>query len=420
MCGGLRAEGGHPRNPCRATGATGTRSGLGYPGPWLSTFRSVKVRCLQLRQTPQCDHLHGDGALSVGLRPHGRPPRAAFRPQGAEEDRLVSVRRFARSEPLRQRLLLIGLLHVRHQGSGHRQGARRQRPRLRHLFHGHADPRQGFRAVLRRRPRQTGGAFHPQPRSHHRPGARRRRPRTAVRDRKRRDGDRDLRYGGPFDRHGGRTRSRGTSPETGDRADRGSLLQDRDLRTGGHFQAGDFRLRCLPGAEGHSPVGRGCQRGGRCRRRDPGTGPLQRHQIQGRNSADQRHGRAPPDRRVCLPLRHQHRRGGRCPGRKGLRRDAAVCRVRGRQPVFLLAGHPGGDGLDHQEGKTQPGSGGGLHAQNTRTAVPGNPDQRRPQQIPVRDGQHPQPGFLGSQEQSRNWPPRRPKTSCVWPWPKLL
>ena len=38
-----------------------------------------------------------------------------------------------------------------------------QGPRLRHLLHGHADPRQGVRALLRRCARDARRALHPQP-----------------------------------------------------------------------------------------------------------------------------------------------------------------------------------------------------------------------------------------------------------------
>ena len=56
-------------------------------------------------------------------------------------------------------LLFLGLLHVRHQGGGDRQGALPDDAGYHHLFHGHADLRQGLRAVLQPRPRRTGVRF---------------------------------------------------------------------------------------------------------------------------------------------------------------------------------------------------------------------------------------------------------------------
>ncbi len=53
-----------------------------------------------------------------------RPPHPAQRPQGAQEGRLAPVRGLPGPEPLRQQLLLVGVLHVRHQAGGHRQGTR--------------------------------------------------------------------------------------------------------------------------------------------------------------------------------------------------------------------------------------------------------------------------------------------------------
>ena len=49
------------------------------------------------------------------------------------------------------------------------------------------------------------------------------------------------------------------------------------------------------------------------------------------------------------------------------------------------------DQSDHQAEKTEPGGGGGLHPENPRAALPGNPDQCRPEQVSLRNGQHPQP-----------------------------
>ena len=113
--------------------------------------------------------------------------------------------------------------------------------------------------------------------------------------------------------------------------------------------------------------------------------------------------RRPEGRRFCLLLRHQHRRRGGC-GR-GLRIRQEPCPtwpIRGEQPVQLLPGHPGQGGPGHQGPGPEPGGGGGMHPQDPRAAVPGNPAGCGPEQIPVRHGQHPQPGFLGARRQPRN------------------
>ena len=59
-----------------------------------------------------------------------------------------TVRRLPRYKPLRSRLLFFGVLYVRHQTDHYRQGTRRRRFGLRCFLHGHADPWQGFRALL--------------------------------------------------------------------------------------------------------------------------------------------------------------------------------------------------------------------------------------------------------------------------------
>ncbi|MCK7510466.1 MAG: hypothetical protein MZV70_44715 [Desulfobacterales bacterium] len=85
--------------------------------------------------------------------------QAALGRQGAQADRLAAVRRLARHQPVRQRLLLLGVLHVRHQGRHDRQGARPRRSGLHHLQHGHPQLRQGLREVLQPRDKTTGIRF---------------------------------------------------------------------------------------------------------------------------------------------------------------------------------------------------------------------------------------------------------------------
>ena len=64
-------------------------------------------------------------------------------------------------------------------------------------------------------------------------------------------------------------------------------------------------------------------------------------------------------------------------------KEAARRRVRGRQHVQLLPGHPGQDVPGHPGTRAQPGGGGRLHPQDPRTAFPGNPHQCGTQQVPL-------------------------------------
>jgi hypothetical protein len=81
----------------------------------------------------------------------------------------------------------------------------------------------------------------------------------------------------------------------------------------------------------------------------------------------------PAHRCLRLPLRHQHRRRGGRAGGSRLRRLPALRGIRVRQPLLLFPGHPGHHGPDHQAEKPEPGGGGGLHAENPRTACSRKP-----------------------------------------------
>ncbi len=191
--------------------------------------------------------------------------------------------------------------------------------------------------------------------------------------------------------HGDLPRGGGNRPEDGHPTERGALLPDGLLQPRGDVQGRGLCLRCLPGPQGHPPVGRRLQRGRHRRRRDSqhrAQHPDQGQRTRARNQCGQR---AAAHRGLRLPLRRQHRRCRGCACRSRVCENAAVRRIRLGQSVFLLPGHPGEHLSDHQAEKTEPGGGGGLHPENPRAALPGNPDQCRPEQVSVRNGQHPQP-----------------------------
>ena len=181
------------------------------PVPGISDLQSRQVRDLPLRQFAQRGDLPGVRADSLGLRALRRPPGAALGPQGAQEDRLAAVRGLPGREV--PHLLLLGLLHVRHQGGGDRQGARALSAGHRHLLHGHADLRQGLRTLLQPRQRRTRGALHPLPHPQHRSPAGRQ-PADPLCRRKRRGEDRSLRPDRPVRGHGGEPGAPGSWPQT--------------------------------------------------------------------------------------------------------------------------------------------------------------------------------------------------------------
>ena len=66
-----------------------------------------------------------------------------------------------------------------------------------------------------------------------------------------------------------------------------------------------------------------------------------------------------------------------CPAIADYAKGLAQRGLCGGKPVHLQPGHPGKDGRGDQGAQSQPDRGGGLYAQDPRTAVPGNHPQRR-------------------------------------------
>ena len=136
---------GQGRVPRPGSQEDGAQRGRGGPGPGFSGLRPQQIFGISLCQIPQGGDQPGVRADPVGLRTLCRPPHPAQRPQGAQEDRLAPVRRLPGPQSLRQQLLLLGVLHVRHQAGGHRQGARQDlRTGRLHLLHGHAHHGEGI------------------------------------------------------------------------------------------------------------------------------------------------------------------------------------------------------------------------------------------------------------------------------------
>jgi heterodisulfide reductase subunit A len=112
-------------------------------------------------------------------------------------------------------------------------------------------------------------------------------------------------------------------------------------------------------------------------------------QSPGRGPRARRHGRGAPDRGLRVPLRHQHRWGGRRPGRGRVCEDAARGGVRGEQPLHLLERHAGAHQGEGEGARPQSGGGRLLLPPDPRAALPEHLPGGRAERVPLRDGQHP-------------------------------
>ena len=132
-----------------------------------------------------------------------------------------------------------------------------------------------------------------------------------------------VRHGGPLARAGAERVAARAGRAAGRRAEPLGIRRDQRAASAGHVAAGSLRRRRVPGAEGHSRHGDAGQRGRRPGDGAAGPGPGHPRADQDLPAGARHHRRAAADRRVRLPLRQQHRLGGR--RRAGRRADAASC-----------------------------------------------------------------------------------------------
>ena len=130
-------------------------------------------------------------------------------------------------------------------------------------------------------------------------------------------------------------------------------------------------------------------------------GARDRGRQEGAAAGDGRRGRGAADRRLRLPLRHEHlldrqdrrrRRGDQGPARR---------RVRHEHHLRLRPGQPGVDEADHQGAEAQPRRRRLLHAADPRAALPGDDPRGGAEQVPLRPGGHPRAVLLVPQGAER-------------------
>ncbi len=97
-----------------------------------------------------------------------------------------------------------------------------------------------------------------------------------------------------------------------------------------------------------------------------------------------------------MPLRHQHRGGGRRARRGGVRQHAAKRGLRRTQSLYVFAGYPGAHLRTDQGTQAESGHRRLLHAAHSRAVVPEHVAPGGPEPAPLPYGQHPRAGFLGA------------------------
>ena len=133
-----------------ATGAT-DRGGIGHPGPGFQAF-DPKVYDYGYGKYPNViTSIEFERILSASgpFEGHLVRPSDKQTPKKIAWLQCVGIARYAARCA---RLLLRGVLHVRHQGSGDCQGARSRRSGYRDFLHGHAHLREGIRTLLQSSP----------------------------------------------------------------------------------------------------------------------------------------------------------------------------------------------------------------------------------------------------------------------------
>jgi hypothetical protein len=120
----------------------------------------------------------------------------------------------------------------------------------------------------------------------------------------------------------------------------GNFCKTEHFRTGGHFPEGIYVCGAFQGPKDipQSVVDSSAAAATAGEILAEGRNTLTKQPKWSRKSTWSANGR---DRCFRLPLRHQYRRRGGCPGGGRIRRHPALCGICHRQPVLLLPGHPG-------------------------------------------------------------------------------
>ena len=238
------------------------------------------------------------------LRTHPSPQR----PQAAQTAGLDPVRRLARYG-LRQRILLLGLLHGRHEG-GDPGPATRARPRSDHLLPRSAGVRQGFRSLCRAGRETMGRALHPVVHLADLRNARHAEPAAGLRQPGNETGRSRVRHGRAFAGPGAQRQLREQAERMGVVLNRWGFAQTDELcpldtSRPGIFVGGAFQEpKDIPDTV--------MQASAAAARAMALLAPARGSRVREELSARTRHQRrAAAGRRVRVPLRQQHRLGGR-------------------------------------------------------------------------------------------------------------
>ncbi len=219
-----------------------------------------------------------------------------------------------------------------------------------------------------------------------------------------------FRSGRAVGRHGDfRVRAR-LGPAPGDRTRRIRLLPHGAVQPARDQPPRYLRRRAVPRAEGHPRIGDRSERRSGSRRGAARRGALHADHDAGVSAGTRCQRRRAAHRRVCVPLRIEHRRlSSTCPAWPSMRK---LCRTSSTPKLICTPARRTASGTSPSRSKSIDLNRVVVASCTPLTHQPLFQDCLRSaglESVSVRDGEHPQPVFVGAFQRIGTWPPQKAK-----------